>query len=181
VGIQSLSGHSITLSPGHGKYWNGSGWYTARPVYCSPLSQEDYHNVDNAIYLKQYLEQDGMTVKMSRCTNKSYGNSPYNGGEAWWHMAASYWLKNAGYPCSVYASYTGDCTLGAGASESSDDIRARPLASDYDNTNIYISRTRTAWLVLPAHAHWHGYLRLQHRACVLVHGRTTWPTRFILL
>jgi len=139
VGIQSLSGHSITLSPGHGKYWNGSGWYTARPVYCSPLSQEDYHNVDDAIYLKQYLEQDGMTVKMSRCTNKSYGNSPYAGNDAWWHMAACYWLKNAGYPCSVYASYTGDCTLGAGASESSDDIRARPLASDYDNTNIYIS------------------------------------------
>ncbi len=138
VDIQSLSGHSITLSPGHGKYWNGSGWYTARPVYCAPLNEEDHHNLENALYLRTYLEQDGMLVKMSRA-DKTYGSSPYAGGDIWWHMAASYWLKEIGYPCSVYASYTGDCTLGTGASESSDDIRARPLASDYDNTNIYIS------------------------------------------
>ena len=139
AGTLSLSGHSITLSPGHGKYWNGSGWYTARPQYCPPLSEEDYHNIDNATYLKTYLEQDGMLVKMSRCTDKNYGASPYAGGEPWWHMGASYWLKNIGYPCSVYASYTGDCTLGSGSDESSDDIRARPLGADYDNTNIYIS------------------------------------------
>ena len=137
--LQSLSGHSITLSPGHGRYWNGSGWYTARPVYCSPLNEEDYHNDEMAAYLKTYLEQDGMTVKMCRQTDKNYGASPYNGGQPWWKMAATYWEKNAGYPCSVYASYTGDCTLGAGASESNDDIRARPLASDYDNTNIFIT------------------------------------------
>lgn len=137
AGIQSLTGRSITLSPGHGKYWNGSGWVTARPQYCAPLNEEDYHNLENATYLMTYLEQDGMLVRMPRCTDKNFGTSPY--GDVWWHMAASYWLKNLGYPCSVYASYTGDCTLGAGASESSDDIRARPLASDYDNTDIYIS------------------------------------------
>lgn len=134
----ALSGRKITLSPGHGKYWNGSSWVTARPVYCSPLNQEDYHNLENAIYLKQYLEQDGMLVKMARCADKNYGNSPYAGGDAWWHMAATYWLKNIGYPCSVYGSSSG-CTLGSGSNESSDDIRARPLASDYDNTDIYIS------------------------------------------
>ncbi|MDM8008522.1 MAG: GerMN domain-containing protein [Phycisphaerae bacterium] len=138
AGVESLSGRSITLSPGHGKYWNGSGWYTARPVYCAPLNEEDYHNLENAVYLRTYLEQDGMLVKMSRA-DKNQGNSPYAGGDVWWHMAASYWLKNIGYPCSVYASYTGDCTLGTNASESSDDIRARPLASDYDGTDIYIS------------------------------------------
>jgi len=27
------------------------------------------------------------------------------------------WLKEIGYPCSVYASDTLDCTLGTGASE----------------------------------------------------------------
>jgi hypothetical protein len=90
-------------------------------------------------YLETYLLNDAMTVKLVRCTNKNYGNSPYAGSTPWWQMAACYWLKNAGYPCSVYASSTGDCNLGTGSSESSDDIRARPLASDYDNTNIYIS------------------------------------------
>ena len=133
----SLSGRSITLSPGHGKFWNGSGWYTQRPVYCSPLSEEDYHTLEICQYLEKYLLADGMTVKMVRCTNKNYGNNPYT-GDPWWKMAACYWLKNIGYPCSVYGSYSG-CSLGDGESESSDDIRARPLASDYDGTDIYIS------------------------------------------
>jgi hypothetical protein len=54
-------------------------------------------------------------------------------------MGASYWVKHLGYPCSVYANSSGDCTLGSGGDESNDGIRARPLASDYDNTDIYIS------------------------------------------
>jgi len=137
VGITSLSGRSITLSPGHGKFWNGSGWYTQRPVYCSPLNEEDYHNLEICQYIETYLLNDAMTVKMVRCTNKNYGNNPYT-GDPWWKMAACYWLKNIGYPCSVYGSYSG-CSLGDGGSESSDDIRSRPLASDYDNTNIYVS------------------------------------------
>lgn len=135
--LGSLSGKSITLSPGHGLYWNGSGWYTARPVYCSPLNQEDYHNLEMCQYLETYLLNDGMTVKMVRCTDKDYGN--HSSGNPWWKMGASYWLQYRGYPCSVYASSTGDCTLGSGASESNDDIRARPLASDYDGTDIYVS------------------------------------------
>jgi len=138
VTTAGLGGRSITLSPGHGKYWNGSSWTTARPVYCSPLNQEDYHNLELCQYLEKYLLNDGMTVKMVRCTNKNYGNSPYAGGTPWWQMGACYWLKNIGYPCTVYGSYSG-CTLGSGSDESSDDIRSRPLASDYDNTNIYIS------------------------------------------
>ena len=137
--IASLGGRSVFLSPGHGLFWNGSGWYTARPVYCSPLNQEDYHNLEMMRYLQAHLAADAATVKLARCTNLGQGASPYNGGEAWWHMGASYWLKNLGYPCSVYASSTGDCNLGSGGTETNDDIRARPLASDYDNTNIYIS------------------------------------------
>jgi len=137
TGQGALSGHSITVSPGHGRYWNGSGWYFARPVYCSPLSQEDIHNLENSQYLETYLAQDGMTVKMVRSTDKSYGN--HYTGYPWWNMAAYLWLQNLGYPCSVYANSTGDCTTGSGGSEYSDDIRARPLSSDYDNTDIYIS------------------------------------------
>ncbi|MCX6376649.1 MAG: GerMN domain-containing protein, partial [Armatimonadetes bacterium] len=37
LGVAGLAGKKITLSPGHGKRWNGSSWNTARPVYCSPL------------------------------------------------------------------------------------------------------------------------------------------------
>jgi hypothetical protein len=88
-------------------------------------------------YLQTYLAADGATVRMVRCTNKSQGN--HSSGYPWWQMAAYVWLQNVGYPCSVYASYTGDCTTGTGASESNDDIRSRPLASDYDNSNIYVS------------------------------------------
>ena len=133
----SLSGKSVTLSPGHGRFWNGSGWYTQRPVYCSPLSEEDYHNVDIATYLKSYLESDGMSVHMVREVNKSAGN--HSSGSPWWQMASYLYLQNQGYPCSVYASYTGDCTTGSGSNESSDDIRARPLASNYDGTDIFVS------------------------------------------
>ncbi len=136
--LGSLSGRSITVSPGHGYMWNGSSWVTQRPVYCSPLNQEDFHNLEMCQYLEVYLLADGATVRMSRCTNKNQGTDPTS-GKPWWQVAAYVWLKYLGYPCSVYASATGDCTLGSGSSESSDDIRSRPLASDYDNTDIYVS------------------------------------------
>jgi len=132
-----LAGRSITLSPGHGRYWNGSGWVTARPQYCAPLSAEDLHNLEMCQYLETYLRADGMNVYMVRCTNKAYGN--HYTGHPWWQMGAYFWLQHLGYPCSVYASVTGDCNLGVGASEGSDDVRARPLASNLDGTDIYIS------------------------------------------
>ncbi len=132
----SLSDRSITLSPGHGLFWNGSGWYTQRPAYCAPLNQEDYHNLEMCQYLRVFLENDGMLVKVPRETDK---NAPGNyNGFPWWQMASPYYLQAQGYPCSVYGSYSG-CSLGDGATEVNDDIRARPLASDLDNTDIYIS------------------------------------------
>ena len=136
VSVNSLSSRKITLSPGHGYYWNGSGWYTQRPVYCSPLSQEDFHNLEMCQYLETYLLQDGATVKMVRSTNKSYGNSPWPGSHPWWQMGACYWLQQIGYPSNVYAPYG---TLGTGGSDSGNDITSRPLSSDYDNSDIYVS------------------------------------------
>ncbi|MBP6963902.1 MAG: N-acetylmuramoyl-L-alanine amidase [Armatimonadetes bacterium] len=137
VTTSGLSGRKITVSPGHGKRWNGSSWATARPVYCSPLNQEDYHNLELCQYLETYLAQDGTTVKMVRCTNKSYGASPWAGGDDWWHMGASYWLQHVGYPCSVYGP--AGCNLGEGGSDDTNEIQSRPLSSDYDNSDIYIS------------------------------------------
>ena len=132
-----LAGRTITVSPGHGKRWNGSGWNTARPVYCSPLSQEDYHNLDNSQYLETYLLQDSATVKMVRCTDKNYGASPWAGGELWWRMGSCYWLQHIGYPGSVYGPY--GTNLGEGGSDDSNEIASRPLSSDYDGSDIYIS------------------------------------------
>jgi len=134
----ALSGKSITLSPGHGKVWGGSSYSFERPVYCAPLNCEDDHNLENMQFLNQYLTQDGAVTKLCRSLSKTNGTHS-GSGEPWWRVSASYWLKQIGYPCSVYASYTGDCNLGAGSSESNDSLRARPLASDYDATDIYVS------------------------------------------
>ncbi len=133
----TLAGKIITLSPGHGLKWSGSSWTTDRPVYCAPLNQEDYHNLEMGIYLETYLMEAGATLKTNRCTNKSYGNHPI--GQPWWRMGPSYWLQHKGYPCSIYANSTGDCTLGAGASEANDNIRARGLASNYDGVDIHVA------------------------------------------
>ncbi len=136
-----LAGKKITLSPGHGQVWLGSYWGYERPVTCG-LACEDDHNDEIVRFLNIYLQQDGATTKLCRCIDKSYGN--YANGNAWWRMSAPYWLKSLGYPCSVYANSTGDCNLGSGASETSDGIRSRPLASDYDNSDIYISHHTNA-------------------------------------
>jgi N-acetylmuramoyl-L-alanine amidase len=133
----SLAGKSIALSPGHGYFWNGSGWHTQRPVYCSPLNQEDFHNLEEMQYLNTYLTQDGATTKPYRCLDKSFGNHP--SGYPWWQMGGYLWVQHLGFPCSIYASSTGDCTTGSGGTEDSDDVRARPLAADSDNTDIYVA------------------------------------------
>lgn len=133
----SLSGRSIALSPGHGMRWNGSGWYYERPVYCAPLNNEDLHNVELVDYLNIYLLQDGAVTKPYRCLDKSYGD--YSPGRPFWTMSASYWLKNIGYPCSIYASSTGNCALDTSTSHATDSLYSRPRASNYDDTTIYVS------------------------------------------
>ncbi len=134
----ALAGKRISLSPGHGRRWSGSGWAYDRPAYCAPLSREDFHNVELTVYLNTFLLQDGAETLNYRCLDKGYGTYPV-ANTAWWRMSGSYWLQHLGYPCSVYASDTGDCTLGTGADESSDTIRSRPLASDLDDTDIHIA------------------------------------------
>lgn len=135
--VIGLGGKKISLSPGHGLFWLGTYWANERPLTCSPLLREDDHNDEIIRYLDTYLRQDGAATKVYRCIDKNAGN--YSTGTPWWQMNSSYWLKNIGYPCSVYASSSGDCTLGTGSSESSDNIMARPVASDYDNANCHIS------------------------------------------
>ncbi|MCC6485324.1 MAG: N-acetylmuramoyl-L-alanine amidase [Armatimonadetes bacterium] len=133
-----LAGKRISLSPGHGLKWGGSGWSTDRPPYCSPLNEEDYHTLEMSIYLLSYLQSDGADVIPNRCMDKSYGVYAVSGAQ-WWRMGPSYWLQSRGYPCSVYANSTGDCVLGSGASESNDNIRARGLMPNYDGADLHIA------------------------------------------
>jgi len=138
VGAGSLSGKKVTLSPGHGYYWSGSGWYTQRPVYCAPLDQEDFHNIDLAVYLKTYLEQDGATVIMTRETNKNRGNEPIS-GKPWWQLNAPIWLKDQGYPKAVYSPITSTEPGIGTTNQYDDDRRSRPLASNYRSADLYLS------------------------------------------
>jgi hypothetical protein len=54
----ALAGRKIALSPGHGLVWNETYWGYERPVYCSPLNNEDLHNDELVAYLNAYLAQD---------------------------------------------------------------------------------------------------------------------------
>lgn len=133
----ALAGKSMTLSPGHGLVWNGKEYGTQRPITCNGgLRAEDDRNVEHAAWLETYLRNDGMTVHTMRCTDKNYGDHP--SGNPWWRMCSVYWLEHKGYPCTVWGSAS-DCTNSSGESEWNDDIRARPLASNQDKTDIYIS------------------------------------------
>jgi len=136
--LGALSGKKISLSPGHGLFWDGDSWANDRPVTCG-LDREDYHNVEITRYLDIYLRQDGATTLNYRCLDKNAGTYPPANNTPWWMMSGSYWLQHIGYPCSVYASSSGDCNLASGGSESSDNIRSRPVASDYDNSDVHIA------------------------------------------
>lgn len=133
----ALTGRKITLSPGHGLVWGGSSWGYERPITCSPLTREDLHNIDLVVHLAGFLAQDGATLKNCRCLDYNYGN--HSTGNPWWYMSSAYWLQETGYPCSVYSPVSGDCTLGSGESEGTDSLRSRPYASNYDDTDLYIS------------------------------------------
>lgn len=135
----ALSGKKITVSPGHGKVWTGSAYGFQRGITCSStgLAREDDHDLEICQYLEQYLLSDGATAKMARCTNKNYGTHTPS-GEPWWRVCSVNWLANIGYPCTVWGSTT-DCSPGSGSDEFNDDIRARPLSSDYDASDIFFS------------------------------------------
>jgi len=142
---QGLSGKNITIGPSHGRFWNGSGWYWQRSLVCDAGEAllEDTNSIRLCQFLYQYLSQDGATVHVPRQLNESdccHGET----GMPWWKMCASSWLHIAGLPCSVWASYSGNCGADSATSRSSDDIRARPLFADYRGSDIYIAHHTNA-------------------------------------
>jgi len=141
LGDVGLSGKRITLCPGHGHYWNGSGWYFERPFICG-YEQEDMRNMRVSKYLRVHLENDGAYVQPTREFDMTRGTGP--SGVPWWQESAYIYLKDQNYSCAnVWANATGRCTdiTGAGVTRLNDTIRAKPLASNNDdrgNTDILI-------------------------------------------
>jgi chitodextrinase len=135
-----LSGKKITVGPSHGKFWNGSGWYWQRALTCGGDGGglEDTLSPLLVTFLRQYLTQDGATFYCPRqldqtdCCNSDTGLP-------WWKMCAESWLHHSGAPSSVWANASGNTGNDSDADRSSDDIRARPLWADYNNTDIYIA------------------------------------------
>ncbi len=138
LGTGRLSGKKICIRAGHGYKWNGSSWTVDRPVYCAPLSNEDFHNVDHAIMLKYFLEQEGATVIDTREMNKNRGNSPF-GGKPWWQLSPGPYAYDKGYPPAVYAPYTRAVPGTPGVDQSDESRRVSCEMSDYDGADIYVS------------------------------------------
>ena len=135
-----LSGHSVTIGPSHGRYWVGWwGWQRSDPCNFGEAVLEDTNSIRLCQFLYTYLSADGARVECPRqldetdCCNSETGLP-------WWKMAAFSWLHHIGAPCSVWASYSGNCGDDQAVStRDSDDIRCRPLWADYKNTDIYIA------------------------------------------
>ena len=136
----ALLGKKITLSPGHGLYWTGSYYTTQRGITCTDLIQEDYRNLEHALYLEEYLKADGAIVYRTREHDKNRGNHPLS-NQPWWKMAAPYYLWDKGYPLSVCSAitgrYPGDPTYTS--TQVDDDRRSRPEASNLDQTDMYLA------------------------------------------
>jgi len=139
-----LNGKKIAIGPSHGRYWVGYwAWQRSDPCGFGEAVLEDTNSVRLCQFLKQYLSQDGATVYSARQLDESdCCNS--DTGLAWWKMCAQTWLHHAGLPCSVWASYSGNCGADTATSRSSDDIRARPLYADYCGADIYIAHHTNA-------------------------------------
>ncbi|NLN75115.1 MAG: hypothetical protein GX139_02240 [Armatimonadetes bacterium] len=135
-----LSGKYICVGPSHGRFWNGSGWYWQRSDPCGlgEAILEDTNSIRLVQYLKQYVTQDSGIFASARELDESKCCHPST-GLAWWKMCSQSYLRNAGVPCSVWASYTGNCGADNAAGRSSDDIRCRPLYADWLGYHIYIA------------------------------------------
>ena len=135
-----LGGKYICVGPSHGRYWNGSGWYWQRSDPCGfgEAILEDTNSVKLVQFLQQYIAQDGGTFASARQLDEGQCCHP-NTGLAWWKMCSQSYLRNAGVPCSVWASYTGNCGADTAAGRGSDDIRCRPLYADWLGYHIYIA------------------------------------------
>ncbi|MBP6964839.1 MAG: N-acetylmuramoyl-L-alanine amidase [Armatimonadetes bacterium] len=145
VSTSGLATRKIAIGPSHGRFWNGSGWYWQRGDPCGfgEAVLEDTNSIRLMQFLYQYLTQDGAAVYSARELNESNCCNSYE-GLPWWKMASYSWLRGQGYPCSVWASSSGNCGAETAVGRSSDDIRARPLFADYHGTDIYIAHHTNA-------------------------------------
>ena len=140
VSIAGLGGRRICVGPSHGLYnYSGSTWYYQRPQICGLGEdiQEDLNSIRLVQFLNQYLVQDGASVYYPRTLDESlccftgYNNTP------WWRMAARYWVQHL-LPSRTDIWDTSTTHI-------NDDIRTRPLYSDYVGADVYISQHTNAY------------------------------------
>lgn len=136
-GANALAGRKVTIGPSHGRYYHSDyGWLWQRTDPCGfgESVLEDTNSIRMMQFLAQYLSQDGALVTVPRDMNESdCCHSPT--GLPWWKMAARYWLQHQGLSSSIWDSSDTDYN---------DDIRARPLYSDYVASDIYIAHHTNA-------------------------------------
>lgn len=121
-----LSGRTITISPGHGWYYTGSGWNLQRGYYWGVV--EDFLTADMVRLLNDYLVAEGATVYSTRELNTNAGNG--QSGHPKWQEAARYYIQSLGAPSWVWDS---------GGSHQDEDIRARPYYANWRSSDILVS------------------------------------------
>lgn len=123
----SIQDKQIVLSPGHGRYDDGSdGWPLQRSYFWGIV--EDYVNLDLVSQLNNLMSGTGAIPRPIRQVNKNYGN--HYSGYAWWQMDAREYVKDLGAPSSVWNYGTGGVNQ---------DIDARPLYANWIEADALVT------------------------------------------
>ncbi len=117
---------SVTLSPGHGYYFNGSSWVLQRSFFFGIV--EDFINTDLSTNLRGRLQANSRQTFVTR--DHSYNSSTGQSGQAIWKESARYYLQNIGAPSTVWNSATSHLDA---------DIRARPLYANHVGSEVLVS------------------------------------------
>jgi D-alanyl-D-alanine carboxypeptidase len=128
IGDKCLGGRGITISPGHGWYWNEAEneWLLQRDYFWGIV--EDFVNADIAMYLNTALVATGADVRPTRDLDKTAGIG--ESGYPKWEEAARYYIKSLGAPSSVWDE--------PGFSQLLQDIRSRPNYANWVNADILV-------------------------------------------
>ncbi|HMJ86887.1 MAG TPA: N-acetylmuramoyl-L-alanine amidase, partial [Vicinamibacterales bacterium] len=129
VGTDAVANTRITISPGHGWYWNETGrnWALQRSYFYGIV--EDYVNSEITAYLRSELSARGMDVRPTRELSKSNTNGET--GHPRWQEDARYYLRSIGAPTTV--------TNATSSSDYNRDIMARPLYSNWVGASLMVS------------------------------------------
>ncbi len=123
---EAIGGKKIVVSPGHGRFYNGSSWVFQRGTYNGII--EDLITPEFVSDLTPKLTSVGADVRPARQLNKNAGN--HSSGYAWWEMSAREYVKSLGAPEWVWNS---------GDGMYNQDIMARPYYARWLGANALVS------------------------------------------